>query len=119
MDAAGAGLILLAFAVLLTWRDLRGAWRRRHWRRAEARVTFLPGPAGPAWRFDITLADGRPVSVIRRDLRLLARNHGAEPVTVLHHPATPERGLDVPRRPGLGLVVGLGLAGLGIAALTR
>ncbi|WP_198370999.1 DUF3592 domain-containing protein [Roseomonas rosulenta] len=116
MDAAASGLILCLLGAVLMRRDLRGLIRRRTWQRAAATIRFEPGPT---WRIDFLLPDGQPVSVVTRDLRLLARREGAGPVTILYDPRAPERGVDLPRRPGLGLACGMGLAGVGVAAFLR
>lgn len=116
MDAAASGLILCLLGAVLMRRDLRGLIRRRRWQRAPATIRFEPGPA---WRFDFTLPDGQPVSVVTRDLRLLARREGEGPVAILYDPRAPTRGVDLPGRPGLGLACGVGLAGLGVVALLR
>ena len=116
MDAPAAGLILLLLGGLLMRRDLRGLVRRLAWRRAVATIRF---EAGPRWRVDFTLPDGRAASVVTRDLRLVARREGDGPVTILYDPRAPERAIDLPGRPGLGFVCGLGLAGFGLAALLR
>lgn len=116
MDGAAAGLMLCLLGALLARRDLRGLVRRVTWHRAPATIRFEPGPA---WRIDFALPDGTPVSVLTRDLRLVARREGDGPLTVLYDPRAPARGVDVPGRPGLGLACGVGLAGLGLVALLR
>lgn len=116
MDGPAAGLVLLLLGAVLARRDLRGLARRLAWQRARATIRFEPGPS---WRIDFALPDGRAVSLVTRDLRLLARREGDGPVTILYDPAAPERGIDIPARPGLGFLCGIGLAGLGLAALLR
>lgn len=118
MDAATSGLLLWVLAAVLLRRDLRGLFRRLRWRRAIARITFLPTDDGPSWRVDFTLPDGAPVSVVTRDLRIIARRERPGPVSLLYDPATPNR-LEMPGQPGLGTVVGAALAGLGVAQLLR
>ncbi|BDG70995.1 hypothetical protein [Roseomonas fluvialis] len=115
MDGAAAGLVLCLFGAVLARRDLRGIVRRLTWRRAMATIRFEPGPS---WRIDYMLADGVPVSVVTRDLRLLARREGDGPVTLLVDPRAPGR-VDLPGRPGLGLACGAWLVGLGLVALLR
>jgi hypothetical protein len=114
VDGAAAGLILLLLGALLMRRDLRGLLRRATWHRAAATIRFEPGPI---WRIDFALPDGRAVSVVTRDLRLLARREGDGPVTILYDPGAPDRAVDLPGRPGLGFVCGIGLAAAGLAAL--
>lgn len=116
MDAAASGLILCLLGAVLMRRDVRGLVRRFTWRRAPATIRFAPGPS---WRIDFTLPDGRGVSAATRDLRLLARRDGDGPVIILYDPKAPSRRVDLPGRPGLGLACGVGLAGLGVAALLR
>ncbi len=118
MDAAVSAVLLCALGAVLMRRDLRGLIRRRSWRSAEARITFLPEAAGPSWRLDFTLPDGAPVGVVTRDLRLVARRAEDGRVCLLYDPAAPDR-VALPGRPGIGLVVGLALAGLGVAQLLR
>jgi hypothetical protein len=116
VDAPAAGLILLLLGALLMRRDLRGLVRRLAWRRAVATIRF---EEGPRWRVDFTLPDGRAARVVTRDLRLLARREGEGPVTILYDPRAPERAIDLPGRPGLGFLCGLGLAAFGLVALLR
>lgn len=116
MDAAVSALLLCALGVVLMRRDLRGLVRRRTWHSAEAQVSFLPDAAGPSWRIDFTLPDGAPVSVRTRDLRLVARRAEDGRTRLLYDPAAPSR-VDWPGRPGIALVVGLALTGLGVAQL--
>lgn len=118
MDTASAGLLLWVLATVLLWRDLRGLFRRLRWRRAMARITFLPTEAGPAWRIDFALPDGTPVSLVTTDLRMIARREKQGPVSLLYDPAAPKR-IEVPGQPGLGTVVGLALAAFGAAQLLR
>jgi hypothetical protein len=118
VDAASAGLLLWALATVLLWRDLRGLYRRLRWRRAVARIAFLPTEAGPSWRIDFTLPDGTPISLVTTDLRLVARRETQGPVALLYDPAAPGR-IEVPGQPGLGSVVGLALAVFGAAQLLR
>ncbi|GGJ32829.1 hypothetical protein [Neoroseomonas lacus] len=118
MDAATSGLLLWVLAAVLLRRDLRGVYRRLRWRRAVARITFLPTETGPSWRIDFTLPDGAPVSVVTRDLRMIARREQPGPVRLLYDPAAPSR-MEMPGRPGLGSVVGVALAVLGIAQVLR
>lgn len=116
MDGAASGLVLCLLGAVLMRRDVRALVRRATWHRAMATIRFEPGPA---WRIDFALPDGRPVSVVTRDLRLLARRESDGPVTVLYDPRAPARRVDLPGRPGLGLACGVGLAGLGLVALLR
>lgn len=116
MDAAGSGLILCLLGAVLMRRDLRALVRRVTRHRAPATIRFEPGPA---WRIDFALPDGKPVSVVTRDLRLVARREDEGPVTVPYDPRAPARAVELPGRPGLGLACGAGLAGLGLVALLR
>lgn len=118
IGGAASGLMLCLLGAVLARRDLRGLVRRRRWRRAEGRIAFRPTGAGPSWRIDFALPDGRPVGIVTTDLRLVARREGEGAVTLLYDPAAPER-VELPGRPGIGLAVGLGLAGLGVVALLR
>ncbi|WP_198378764.1 DUF3592 domain-containing protein [Neoroseomonas rubea] len=116
MDGAAAGLILCLLGALLMRRDARALVRRFAWHRAAATIRFEPGPS---WRIDFALPDGRAVSFVTRDLRLLARREGDGPVTILYDPRAPDRAIDLPGRLGLGFICGMGLVGLGLAALLR
>lgn len=116
MAALAAGLALYGLGAVLMRRDLRGLYRRWAWRRAPATLHFEPGPA---WRIDFVLPDGRAVSVRTRDLRLVARRREQGPLTVLYDPRAPGRAVEIPAPPGLGLVAGLAMAGLGVAAMLR
>ena len=116
MEGAASALILCVLGAVLMRRDVRALVRRFTWRRAPATIRFEPGPA---WRIDFTLPDGKPVSVVTRDLRLLARREDDGPLTVLYDPRAPARAVELPARPGLGLACGAGLAGLGLVALLR
>ncbi len=115
MHGAASGLILCLLGAVLMRRDVRALVRRATWQRAAATIRFEPGPS---WRIDFALPDGRPVSVMTRDLRLVARREGDGPVTVLYDPRAPSR-VDIASRPGLGLACGVGLVGLGLVALLR
>lgn len=119
MPAAASGLLLCLLGLVLLRRDLRGLWRQMRWRRARATVLFQPTAAGPAWRFDFVLPDGSPVSVPKNSLRDAARRDGPGLVTILYDPRAPSREVEIPGRPGLAALVGLGLVGLGFAALLR
>lgn len=118
MNAATSGLLLWVFAAVLLRRDLRGLFRRWRWHRAVGRITFVPSEAGPSWRIDFTLPDGSPVSVVTTDLRVIARREETGPVGLLFDPLAPNR-IEIPGQPGLGMVVGLALAALGVAQLLR
>jgi hypothetical protein len=111
-----AGLALVALGMVLARRDLRSLWRRFAWHRAAATLRFEPGPC---WRIDFALPDGQRVSVTTRDLRMVARRPEDAPLIILYDPRAPSRAVDLPGRPGLGLILGLALAGLGLAALLR
>ncbi|MEO3471940.1 hypothetical protein AAFN86_08750 [Roseomonas sp. CAU 1739] len=113
-----SGLIVCFLGAVLLRRDLRGLFRRWLWRRAVARVVFQPTAIGPSWRFDFALPDGTPASVVTTDMRLVARREGDGPIALLYDPAAPGR-VDLPARPGIGLIVGLALAGLGVVQVLR
>lgn len=106
------------FAAVLLRRDLRGLYRWLRWRRAVARIVFLPTGTGPSWRIDFTLPDGAPVSLVTTDLRMIARRETPGPVSLLYDPAAPGR-VELPGQPGLGTAVGLALAVLGAAQMLR
>lgn len=114
MGAAASGLALCLLGVVLLRRHIRQALRRRRWRRADARVVYVPGPAGPSWRFDFELPDGRQVSVPGNGIRSVAGREGQGPLPILYDPADPGRGVEVPVRPGLAALVGGGLVVLGL-----
>lgn len=119
MPGAAAGLLLCLLAALLLRREARSLWRRLRWRPALAQVTYEPSAAGPAWRFDFVLPDGTPVSAVTRSLRDVAWREGAAPVSILYDPRSPGRDVEVRGRAGFGALIGLGLLGLGLAALLR
>ncbi len=119
MPAAASGLLLCLLGLVLLQRDIRSLWRRMRWRRAQATVLFQPTAAGPAWRFDFVLPDGSPVSVPTNNLRDVARRDGPGPVTILYDPRAPSRYVEIPGRPGLAALFGVGLVGLGFASLLR
>ena len=116
METAVSGLLLCVLAAVLLRRDLRGLVRR--WRRAVAQLRFVPTDAGPSWSIDFTLPDGEPVHVVTTDLRMIARREQPGPVSLLYDPAAPRR-VELPGRPGLSTLVGLGLAVFGVAQLLR
>ena len=114
MGPAASGLALFLLGLVLLRRDIRHALRRRRWRRVNARVTHVPGPSGPSWRFDFELPDGRHVSVAGNDIRSVADREGQGLVPVFYDPANPARSVEVPARPGLATLVGGGLVVLGL-----
>ena len=118
MEAAASGLLLCVLAAVLLRRDLRGLVRRRRWRRAVAQLRFVPTATGPSWSIDFALPDGEPVHVVTTDLRMIARRDQPGPVSLLYDPAASRR-VELPSRPGLGTLVGLGLAVFGAAQLLR
>ncbi len=118
VDASAAGLLLWMLAALLLRRDLRGLARRMRWRRAVAQIAFQPDAAGPSWKIEFALPDGSPVQVVTSDLRLVARPGPSGPFSLLYDPAAPCR-VEVPARPGVAALVGLGLAAFGVAQWLR
>jgi len=120
VEGIASGLLLCALGFVLLRRDLRGLWRRLRWATASATIHYEPRDGRPRWRFEFMLPDGTPVSVATHDLRLVARRgEDARPAPIFYDPAAPGRGVEVPPRPGLSTVVGIGLLGLGLAALVR
>lgn len=119
MDATASGLILCLLGAILARRDIRSALRRLTWARAEATLRYSPAEAGPSWVIAFHLPDGRAVRFVTRDLRMVARREADAPVRVLYDPRAPDRAVEIPARPGLGLVVGAGLVLLGLAQVLR
>ena len=118
MGGAVSALLLCVLGLVLLRRDLDGLVRRLTWQRAMGRIVFLPTASGPSWRIDFTLPAGGTVEVVTTDLRLIARREGEGAVPLLYDPSEPTR-IDLPTRPGLPFVVGLGLLGLGAAQALR
>lgn len=100
-----SGLILCAVGLLFLRRDLRTLWRWVAWRRVPATAMLWQGTGLTGARYDFTLPDGRPITVLTDDVVSRVGSRTPIAVTVLYNPRNP--GSDVEPFTVLGLAIRL------------